>query len=30
MPYCPCTLEQAESLSESERGTDGYGSTGVR
>jgi dUTP pyrophosphatase len=30
MPFCPCTMEQAESLSESERGTDGYGSTGVR
>lgn len=30
MPYCPCTLEEAEELSDSERGTDGYGSTGVR
>lgn len=30
MPYCPCTIEEAEELSESERGTDGYGSTGVR
>lgn len=29
-PFCPCTMEQAESLSDSERGTDGYGSTGVR
>lgn len=30
MPYCPCSIEEAEELSESERGTDGYGSTGVR
>lgn len=30
MPYCPCTLKEADSLSETERGTDGYGSTGVR
>lgn len=30
MPYCPCTIEEVEELSESERGTDGYGSTGVR
>lgn len=30
MPYCPCTVEESESLSESERGTDGYGSTGVK
>lgn len=30
MPYCPCTLQEVEELSESERGTDGYGSTGVK
>ena len=30
MPYCPCSLTEVEELSESERGTDGYGSTGVR
>ena len=30
MPYCPCSVEESESLSESERGTDGYGSTGVK
>ena len=30
MPYCPCNLEEVEELSESERGTDGYGSTGVK
>lgn len=30
MPYCPCTIEEAYELSDSERGTDGYGSTGVR
>ena len=30
MPYCPCTITEAEELSDSERGTDGHGSTGVR
>lgn len=30
MPYCPCSIEEADELSDSERGTDGYGSTGVR
>lgn len=30
MPYCPCTLQEVEELSDSERGTDGHGSTGVR
>lgn len=30
MPYCPCSLEEVEVLSESERGADGYGSTGVK
>lgn len=30
MPYCPCTIVEADELSDSERGTDGYGSTGVR
>lgn len=30
MPYCPCTIEESHELSDSERGTDGYGSTGVR
>lgn len=30
MPYCPCTVEESDELSDSERGTDGYGSTGVR
>ena len=30
MPYMPCDVEEVDSLSESERGTDGYGSTGVR
>ena len=30
MPYMPCELEVTDSLSDSERGTDGYGSTGVR
>ena len=30
MPYCPCTVEETFELSDSERGTDGYGSTGVR
>lgn len=30
MPYCPCSLEEVEELSESERGADGYGSTGVK
>ena len=29
MPYVPCMVEIADELSESERGTDGYGSTGV-
>lgn len=30
MPYCPCSIELADDLSDSDRGTDGYGSTGVR
>lgn len=30
MPYCPCTIEEVEELSDSERGMDGHGSTGVR
>ena len=30
MPYMPCEVEEVDSLSDSERGTDGYGSTGVR
>lgn len=30
MPFCPCSLEEAAELSETERGTDGHGSTGVR
>lgn len=30
MPYVPCALVECSALSESERGTDGYGSTGVR
>lgn len=30
MPYVPCGLEVTDELSESERGTDGHGSTGVR
>lgn len=30
MPYCPCKLVEVDELSETERGTDGYGSTGVR
>lgn len=29
MPYCPCTIQEADELSETERGTDGHGSTGV-
>lgn len=29
MPYMPCEIEEVDSLSDSERGTDGYGSTGV-
>lgn len=29
MPYMPCEVEEADELSDSERGTDGYGSTGV-
>lgn len=30
MPYCPCEVVAVEELGESERGADGYGSTGVR
>lgn len=30
MPYCPCSIELVDDLSDSDRGTDGYGSTGVR
>lgn len=30
IPYVPCMLELTEELSESERGADGYGSTGVK
>lgn len=30
MPYVPCKLEVTDELSESERGTGGYGSTGVK
>ena len=29
MPYMPCEVEVSDALSDSERGTDGYGSTGV-
>lgn len=29
MPYCPCTIEEAGELSDTERGTDGHGSTGL-
>lgn len=29
MPYMPCEIEVSGALSDSERGTDGYGSTGV-
>lgn len=29
MPYVPCMLELTDELSESERGENGYGSTGV-
>lgn len=30
MPYCPCEVVTVEELEGSERGADGYGSTGVR
>lgn len=30
MPYMPCEVEEVYSLSDSERGEDGYGSTGVK
>lgn len=30
MPYCPCTIEEVSELTDSERGEDGHGSTGVR
>lgn len=30
VPYVPCDLEPVEELSGSQRGTDGYGSTGVK
>lgn len=30
IPYVSCMLELTEELSESERGADGYGSTGVK
>lgn len=30
MPYVRCHVVDADSLSDSDRGTDGYGSTGVR
>lgn len=29
-PYCPCRIEEAEELSDSDRGTNGHGSTGLR
>lgn len=29
MPFCRCEVTDVDALSESERGTDGYGSTGV-
>lgn len=30
MPYCPCEVVPVDELEGSERGADGYGSTGVR
>ena len=30
VPYCPCSLESVDELSETERGTQGHGSTGVK
>lgn len=30
LPFVPCSVERADELSDSERGADGYGSTGVR
>lgn len=30
MPYCPCSVDELDALSDSERGDGGYGSTGVR
>ena len=30
VPYAPCAVREVTSLSDSERGTDGHGSTGVR
>lgn len=30
MPYCPCSVDEVDALSDSERGNGGYGSTGVR
>lgn len=30
MPYCPCSVDEVDALSDSERGDGGYGSTGVR
>ena len=30
MPYMSCEIEISDALSDSERGTDGYGSTGVK
>lgn len=30
MPYCPCTIERADALTETERGEGGHGSTGIK
>lgn len=30
MPYVPCIVEEVSDLSDSERGTNGYGSSGVK
>lgn len=30
MPYIPCVVEEVSDLSDSERGTNGYGSSGVK
>lgn len=30
IPYCPCTIYETDELSDTERGEDGHGSTGVR
>lgn len=29
MPYCQCSVDAVDELGDTERGTDGYGSTGV-